>query len=210
MKTDMNISGDTLVLTNRGGTPSRTPSPRFHAPRSAPAPIRAPRVVPPAALQQRRLARHLMMATIYSFAIASATGIVLMLPLRNDYLALVALVAHLASGALTLIFLAPCLYMHLRNGKEPFRHLLMPWRLTHRVFAHEPLYHRVLGYLLMCCILVTLLSGIGISAPAITYLSGRSLTLSLGMGAALLRVHFTFAALALFFVLLHFPKRAAS
>ncbi|MDR2261181.1 MAG: hypothetical protein LBE06_09720 [Azoarcus sp.] len=206
MKTNMNIGGDTLVLTNRG----KTPSAHFRAPQSIPAPRRDTLVVPPAALQQRRLARHLMMAMIYSFAIASATGIALMLPLRNDHLALLALVAHLASGAMMLIFFAPCLFMHLRNGKEPFRHLLMPWRLTHRVFAHEPLYHRVLGYLLMCCVLVTLLSGMGICAPAITYLSGQSLTLSLGMGAALLRVHFTFAALAIFFVLLHFPKRAAS
>ncbi|MDR2030688.1 MAG: hypothetical protein LBP86_00130 [Azoarcus sp.] len=204
MNMDIDLSFEPPDMDRRDpATPARARASRPTTGRDTP-------IASPTSRRQRRTADPLMMALIYSFAIACATGITLMLSLRNDHLVLLVLVAHLVSGTMTLILLAPCLFVHLRRGKEPFGHLLMPWRLTHRASAREPLHHRVLGYLLMCCILATLSSGAAISAPAITYLSGQPLVLSLGSSALLLRVHLTFAGLAVFFVLLHFPKRAAS
>ena len=158
----------------------------------------------------RESSRHLLMAMIYSLGIACATGIALLLPLENGHLTLVALVAHLVSGALALVFFIPFLFVHLSDGREPIRHLVMPWRLLHRLYKGEPLYHRVLGYMLMWCLLLVLATGLAIAAPAIFYLAGQPSILPYGVGPALLRVHFTFSGLLVFFMLLHFPKRALS
>ncbi|MDR1064355.1 MAG: hypothetical protein LBL48_10595 [Azoarcus sp.] len=156
----------------------------------------------------RESSRHLLMSMIYSLGIACATGIVLLLPMGNGHLTLIALVAHLVSGALALVFFIPFLFVHLSDGKEPLLHLVVPWRLLHRLYKGEPLYHRVLGYLLMWCLALTIATGLAIAAPAISYLAGRAAILPYGVGPALLRLHLTFSGLLVFFVLLHFPKRS--
>ncbi|MDR1661943.1 MAG: hypothetical protein LBR95_05905 [Azoarcus sp.] len=162
------------------------------------------------AWRTRESSRHLLMSTVYSLGIACATGIALLLPLENGNLVLLALVAHLTSGALALVFFIPFLFVHLSDGKEPVLHLVMPWRLLHRLYRGEPLYHRLLGYLLMWCSILTIVTGLAIAAPALSYLAGRAAILPYGVGPALLRVHLTFSGLLVFFVLLHFPKRALS
>jgi hypothetical protein len=159
-------------------------------------------------LRTRESSRNLLMSMVYSFGIACATGIVLLLPFGNEHLVLVALVAHLVSGALALVFFIPFLFAHLSGAKEPLLHLVMPWRLLHRLYKGEPLYHRLLGYFLMWCLTLTIATGLAIAAPAISYLSGQPAILPYGVGPALLRLHFTFSGLFVFFVLLHFPKRA--
>ncbi|MDR2093107.1 MAG: hypothetical protein LBP58_07320 [Azoarcus sp.] len=159
---------------------------------------------------KREPSRNLMMSMIYSLGIACATGIALLLPLGNGHLVLVTLVAHLVSGVLALVFFIPFLFVHLRDGRELFRHLVMPWRLLHQLYKNEPLYHRLLGYFLMWCLVLTIVTGLGIASPAISYLSGRAAILPYGVGPALLRLHFTFSGLLVFFVLLHFPKKVRS
>ncbi|MDR3214085.1 MAG: hypothetical protein LBT71_09270 [Azoarcus sp.] len=158
----------------------------------------------------RESSRHLLMAMVYSLGIATASGIVLMLPLGNGHLTLVMLVAHLVSGALALLFFVPFLFIHLRDGKEPLLNLLMPWRMLHRLYRGESLHHRILGYLLTGCVLLVMGTGLAIAAPAVLYLSGQPTVMPFGTAAALLRVHLTFSALLVFFVALHFPKRSLS
>ncbi|MDR1423617.1 MAG: hypothetical protein LBI92_03285 [Azoarcus sp.] len=158
----------------------------------------------------RESSRHLLLAMVYSLGIATATGVVLAMPLGNGHLTLVALVAHLVSGALALVFFIPFLFVHLHDGKEKLLNLVMPWRMLHQIYRGESLYHRILGYMLTCCLLLTVASGLVIAAPAVLYLTGKPTVMPFGTAAALLRVHITFAGLFVFFVLLHFPKRALS
>jgi hypothetical protein len=155
--------------------------------------------------------RHLLMAMIYSLAITAATGVILLLPLKNEHLTLIALVMHLVSGALALLFFLPFLLTHLKDGREPFWNLFLPWRLLHRLYRGESLYHRLLGYSLMWSILLVFVSGICIMAPAIAYLLGRPMTLlPYGGHAFILKVHLGAFAFLFLFLVLHFPKRSLS
>jgi hypothetical protein len=158
----------------------------------------------------RETSRHLMMAMAYSLGIALATGVALLLPLGNGHLTLIMLVAHLVSGALALVFFVPFLFVHLQDGKEPLRHLVMPWRMAQRMFKGENLYHRLIGYGLMWWLWLVFLSGLVIAAPAIAYLAGHPTTLPFGTSAWLLGLHLGFSELLVVFLLLHFPKRALS
>jgi len=158
----------------------------------------------------RESSRHLLMAMVYSLAIATATGLALMLPLGNGHARLTILVTHLVSGALGVVFFVPFLLVHLHDGKESLFNLLMPWRMLKRIYRGETLYHRLLGFLLTCCVLVVVASGFAIAAPGFLYLSGKPTVYAFGTAQALLRLHVTFSGLFAFFVLLHFPKRALS
>jgi hypothetical protein len=158
----------------------------------------------------RESSRHLLMAMLYSLGIATATGLILTLPLGNGHLILVALVAHLVSGGLALVFFIPFLFIHLRDGREPVLNLFMPWRLLHRLYRGESLYHRVLGYLLTGCTVLVIVTGLVIAAPAVLFLAGEPTILPFGTSAMLLRVHVVFSVLLVLFVLLHFPKKAMS
>jgi hypothetical protein len=155
--------------------------------------------------------RHLLMATVYSLGVVAATGFTLALPLENEHLTLIALAAHLASGFLTLVFFVPFLFTHLRDGRESFLNLFLPWRLLHRIYRNETLYHRLLGYLLMWCLWLLLASGLIIAAPAVAYLSGHPMTLlPYGGHSLLLWTHRGVSLLLLLFLVLHFPKKALS
>lgn len=158
----------------------------------------------------RESSRHLLMALVYSLGIACATGLALLLPLRNGHLTLIALVAHLVSGALALLFFVPFLFAHLRDGKEPLWHLVMPWRLLRRVFRDETPGHRLRGYSLMWCACLATLSGVLIAAPAFAYLAGHPFVPPFGTSAVLLTTHRVSSALLFVFLLLHFPKKASS
>ncbi|MDR2688311.1 MAG: hypothetical protein LBB76_00965 [Azoarcus sp.] len=158
----------------------------------------------------RESSRHLLMATVQSLGIVAATGVLLLLPLENEHLTVIALATHLAAGALAFIFFIPFLFIHLRDGKESLLHLVMPWRLLRRIYRGETLYHRLLGYALMWCLWLVFLSGFAIAFPAIAYLSGHPLTLPYGGHAVLLRVHLGVSVLLAVFLALHFPKKAAS
>ncbi|GHT89796.1 hypothetical protein AGMMS49545_01070 [Betaproteobacteria bacterium] len=159
----------------------------------------------------RESSRHLLMAMVYSLAIAGATGVLLLLPLRNEHLTLMALVAHLTSGALAFMFFIPFLFIHLKDGREPLVHIVMPWRLLHTARRHEPLYHRLLGYALMWCLLLVFLSGLAIAFPALAYLANHPMTLlPYGGHALLLLAHSGVSLLILPALLFHFPKRALS
>ena len=158
----------------------------------------------------RESSRHLLMAMLYSLGIATATGLILTLPLGNGHLILVALVAHLVSGVLALVFFVPFLFIHLRDGREPVRNLIMPWRLLRRLYQGESLYHRVLGYLLTGCTVLVIATGLVIAAPAVLFLAGKPTILPFGTSAWLLQVHIVFSVLLVLFVLLHFPKKAMS
>jgi hypothetical protein len=151
------------------------------------------------------------MAMVYSLGIVAATGVVLLLPLENGHLTLIALVAHLVSGALALVFFVPFLLTHLKDGRESLWNLFLPWRLLRRIYRGETLYHRLLGYGLMCSLLLLFASGIVIALPAVAYLLGRPMTLlPYGGHARLLAVHLGASVLLLVFLVLHFPKRALS
>ncbi|MDR1351391.1 MAG: hypothetical protein LBJ59_11590 [Zoogloeaceae bacterium] len=168
---------------------------------------------PPALLPWRTKAasRHLLMAMVYSLGIVVASGIVLLLPLKNGHLTLIALAAHLVSGALALVFFIPFLFVHLKDGRESILNLLMPWRLLHRIYRDETLYHRLLGYSLMWCLWLVFVSGLTIAAPAIAYLAGHPVTLlPYGGHSLLLWAHRGVSLLLLLFLMLHFPKKALS
>ncbi|MDR2625026.1 MAG: hypothetical protein LBC37_01690 [Zoogloeaceae bacterium] len=155
--------------------------------------------------------RHLLMATVYSLGIVAATGLVLALPLKNEHLTLLVLAAHLTSGFLTLVFFVPFLFTHLKDGRESFLNLFLPWRLLHRIYRNETLYHRLLGYLLMWCLWLLLASGLIIAAPAVAYLCGHPMTLlPYGGHTLLLWAHRGVTLLLLLFLILHFPKKALS
>ncbi|MDR1648084.1 MAG: hypothetical protein LBR88_08645 [Zoogloeaceae bacterium] len=161
--------------------------------------------------QTKASSRHLLLATVYSLGVATATGIVLMLPLKNEHVTLIALVAHLVSGFLTLVFFLPFLLTHLKDGRESVWSLFLPWRLLHRIYRGETRYHRLLGYLLMWSLWIVFASGLVIAAPAIAYLSGHPFTLlPYGGHSLLLWAHRGITLLLLFFLILHFPKKALS
>lgn len=158
----------------------------------------------------RESSRHLLMAMVYSLAIVAATGVVLLLPLSNEHLTLVALATHLTSGLLALIFFIPFLLIHLKDGREPLAHIVMPWRLMHTASRNESIYHRLLGYALMWCLWLVFLSGLAIAFPALAYLLNHPMTLPYGGHATLLLAHSGVSLLLLLALLLHFPKRALS
>jgi hypothetical protein len=158
----------------------------------------------------RASSRHLLMAMVYSLGITAASAALLWLPLKNSHLTLLALVTHLVSGALALIFFVPFLFIHLRDGRESLFNLVMPWRLLHRVYRDETLYHRLLGYGLMWCLWLVCLSGLTIAAPAIAYLANHPMTLPYGTHALLLHAHRGGTLLLLLLLILHFPKKALS
>ena len=159
----------------------------------------------------RASSRHFLMATVYSLGITVATGGVLLLPLENEHLTLIALAAHLAAGVLTFAFFVPFLFIHLKDGRESLLHLFMPWRLLHRIYRGETLYHRLLGYSLMWCLWLLFASGLIIAAPAIAYLSGHPVTLlPYGGHSPLLLAHQGVSLLLLVFLILHFPKKELS
>jgi hypothetical protein len=148
---------------------------------------------------------------VYSLGIATATGIVLLLPLKNEHLTLIALVAHLVAGFLALVFFLPFLFTHLKDGRESLLNLILPWRLLHRIYRNETLYHRLLGYSLMWCLWLAFASGLVIATPAIAYLLGKPMTLlPYGGHALLLQLHLGVFVLLLLFLVLHFPKRSLS
>ncbi|MDR2365367.1 MAG: hypothetical protein LBD68_05870 [Zoogloeaceae bacterium] len=155
--------------------------------------------------------RHLLMSTVYSLGITTATGVILLLPLKNGHLTLIALVTHLTSGALAFLFFTPFLFTHLKDGRESLWNLLMPWRLLHRIYRGETLYHRLLGYGLTCSLLLVFASGLVIAAPSIAYLLGKPMTLlPYGGHAILLKIHRGVFVLLFLFLILHFPKRSLS
>ncbi|MDR2164874.1 MAG: hypothetical protein LBO79_04435 [Zoogloeaceae bacterium] len=159
----------------------------------------------------RESSRHLLLAMVYSLGIAVATGVLLLLPLENEHLTLVALVTHLVAGVLAFVFFVPFLFIHLKDGRESLLSLFLPWRLLRRVYRGETLYHRLLGYLLMWCLWIVFASGLVIAFPAIAYLAGRPMTLlPYGGHAALLRIHLGVSGFLLVVLLLHFPKRVLS
>jgi hypothetical protein len=166
----------------------------------------------------RESSRHLLMALTYSLGIACATGVALLLPLQNGHLTLIALVAHLVSGTLAVLFFVPFLFVHLRDGKEPLRHLVMPWHLSRRKFRdrgrdksqQQRQRQHLMGYLLCVCACLASLSGLAIAAPALAYLAGHPVVPPFGTIAVLLRVHQASSALLFVFLLLHFPKKASS
>jgi hypothetical protein len=153
---------------------------------------------------------HLLMALINSTAIACATGLILLFPLGNAHVTIIAMVVHIVSGVLALILFVPFLFTHLRDGKEPLRNLLMPWRMRHRIYREETPVHRLIGYGLTLASLGVFISGLVIAAPSITYLSGQTVLLPLGMSAILLRAHQGFTVLFFLFFGLHLWKRAKS
>lgn len=154
---------------------------------------------------------RLLMALINSLAVACASGLILLVPIGNAHVTLIALVVHLVSGVLTLVFFVPYLFTHLRNVREPLRSLLMPWRLrSNRVFRHETRHHRLIGYGLALFYLGLSISGVVISAPAIAFLSGKPAILPLGMSAILLLIHQCLTALFFVFLGLHIWKRVKS
>jgi hypothetical protein len=159
----------------------------------------------------RAAARHLLMAMVYSLGLVAASGSILLLPLKNEHLTLIALVIHLVSGALAFVFFVPFLFIHLKDGRESLWHLILPWRLLHRIYRDETLYHRLLGYSLMWCLWLLFASGFLIAAPAVAYLAGHPITLlPYGGHTPFLRAHQGISLLCLLFLVLHFPKKALS
>jgi hypothetical protein len=160
--------------------------------------------------------RHLLMAMVYSLGVASATGLLLLLPLPNPHVTLLALAAHLTSGALAGIFFIPFLLIHLKDGREPLHHLLMPWRLRRRIYAGETHHHRLQGYLLTIGIGLVFLTGLVIALPALAFLAGRPITLlefipsEWGGHSGLLSLHRGASILLVVALLLHFPKQRLS
>ncbi|MDR0529005.1 MAG: hypothetical protein LBG69_05275 [Zoogloeaceae bacterium] len=147
----------------------------------------------------RQATRRLLLAFIYSLGIASASGLLLMLPLSNAHATLTALVAHLVSGALALIFFAPFLWLHLREGDRPE---------IRRGVNSVRLHHRLLGRLSAWCAGLTLISGLGIALPGVLYLSGHSVIWPLGANAPLVLAHLGLSVPLFVFLLLHSPRKA--
>ena len=172
---------------------------------------KAPEASPGLVWRTKASSRHLLMATVYSLGIAAASGLVLTLPLKNEHLTLIALAAHLTSGFLTLVFFVPFFLTHLKDGRESIWNLFLPWRLLHRIYRDETLYHRLLGYTLMWCLWLAFATGLTIAAPAVAYLSGDPFTLlPYGGHALILWAHRGVSLLLLIFLILHFPKKALS
>jgi hypothetical protein len=161
----------------------------------------------------RESSRHLLMATVYSLGVAGATGVLLLLPLANSHITLLALAAHLTSGALAGMFFIPFLFIHLKDGREPLHHLFMPWRLRRRIYLGETHHHRLLGFILTLSVVVVLLTGLVIALPAVAFLAGRPVTLlefipsKWGGHSGLLSLHLGASSLLIVALLLHFPKR---
>jgi thiosulfate reductase cytochrome b subunit len=158
----------------------------------------------------RASSRRFLLATVYSLGIAVASGVALLAPFQNSHVTLVALAVHLASGVLALGFFVPYLFLHLADGREKLRYLLMPWRLMRQVYQEEGRGHRLLGYILMWSVFIVSASGIAIAMPALQHLIGHLDVLSFGKHVWLLDTHRASSIVFVLFLLLHFPKKGAS
>lgn len=155
----------------------------------------------------RETTRHLLEACLASVALCLVTAVPLWLDAGDANLLQVLLVTHLAAGTLGLFFLIPYLASHLKDGREPWKDLLWPFRLIPELRWEPYAAKRLHGHALMWGLLVVFASGLLLSAPALLYLAGVPRTLPYGGGAWLLRIHEWATAAAVALMLLHIPAR---
>jgi hypothetical protein len=158
----------------------------------------------------RDASRHLLFAFVVSLGIVCASALVLLLSPSHDTVVLAALTVHLMAGTLALLFFAPFLLSHLRDGEEPLRDLLMPWRLLATCRRDPLVRHRLFGHTLMWSLAVVLGSGSVVALPALAYLAGHPLTLPYGAHRQILDVHLWMSAALVVVLLMHFPWKERS
>jgi hypothetical protein len=151
--------------------------------------------------------RHLMQGFIGAFAIAGITGLLLWLNLGHGNFIQLVLLTHLAAGTLSFFMFVPFIVIHWRDGREPLRNLLWPFRLIPELQWDSYARKRLIGHGLMWLLMIVLLSGLIVSLPAIAYLAGRPMTLPYGAHVELLRAH-AWMTIPLFAGLIwHLPKK---
>lgn len=100
------------------------------------------------------------------------------------------LVMHLACGLLSLLLAAPYVWVHLRDGREPWRALLWPlslWRAARQGSGWPR--KRLIGHGLLWAFLLANATGLVMAWPGMTTLLGEPQILPLGSQAWLLAVH---------------------
>lgn len=180
---------------------SDTNTARVDAPSSTAAPVI------PLAWRTRETTRHLLEAYIGGFGISLVTGALLWLDLGSADLKQVMLITHLVAGTLGLMFFAVYIAAHLKDGREPWRTLLFPFRLLPELRWEPFARKRLHGHALMWTNWLLLFSGLVMSLPAVWYLSGTPATLPYGMSHWLLLLHDWTTPLALLLMAFHFPAK---
>ncbi len=137
----------------------------------------------------RDTTRHLLQGFIGAFAIAAVTGGLLVLDIGHGDLIQVMLLSHLAAGLLALVFFVPFIVTHWRDGHEPLRHLVWPFRLLGELRRDVYARQRLIGHALLWSLALVLLSGLIVMLPAIAYLAGWPATLPYGSHVGLLAAH---------------------
>lgn len=159
------------------------------------------------AWRTRDTTRQLSRALIVSFAIALVSGLLLWLRLGHDNLAQVLLLTHLCAGLLAAILFPPFVVLHWNDGREPFRHLFWPLAVLRAVGRDAYAGKRLLGLAVLWTLLLVLLSGLLVAAPAVAYLAGYPLTWPYGGQVLLLDLHRLLTPPLILILVLHLPLR---
>lgn len=155
----------------------------------------------------RDTTRNLLHAYIGSFGISLVTGILLWLDISNTNLTQLILITHLVAGVLGLFFFIPYVAAHLKDGKEPWLYLALPFLLIPKLRWKPYAGKRLHGHMLMWSNGLVLLSGLAIAWPSVLYLAGTPATLSYGVSAWLLWIHGTFTVANLALMTIHLPAK---
>jgi len=159
------------------------------------------------AWRTRDTTRQLAHALLIAFAISLVSGLLLWLRVGHDNLAQVLLLTHLCAGLLTTILFLPFIILHWNDGKEALRHLFWPLSIV-RAARHDPIARkRLLGLAVLWMLLLVLLSGLLVSAPAVAYLAGYPVIWPYGGQALLIDIHSLLTPLLILILLLHLPWR---
>lgn len=158
----------------------------------------------------RDTTRTLANALMVALAITLVSGLLLWLPQRHDNLAQVLLLTHLCAGVVALILTLPFVILHWRDGREPLRHLCWPLPLVRAARVDAIAGKRLLGLGLLWSLAIVLLSGLGISLPALAYLGGRPLTWPYGLAQSLLDSHRLLTLPLLLALFWHLPRENKS
>lgn len=174
-------------------------------------PTSAPTTSPPSRSLEwrtRDTTRHLLEAFIGGFGISLVTGVLLWLDVGGTALAQVMLITHLVAGSLGLLFFAVYVVFHLKDGHEPVRNLLWPFRLIPEIPWDPYAAKRLHGHALLWANALVLLTGVVIAFPGLTHLLGRpDLILPYGANYWLTGVHDAFTLVAIGLLFFHFPSR---
>lgn len=161
----------------------------------------------------RDTTQQFAIALLVSSAIALVSGLLLWLRLGHDNLAQVLLLTHLCAGLLAAMLFVPFIVLHWTDGREPRRHLFWPIGIVRQIrrsaspAAGRIARQRLLGLSVLWVLLLVLLSGLLVAAPALVYLAGYPLTWPYGGQVLLVVVHRLLTPLLILILVLHLPWR---